>query len=124
MKKIAFLICLPILSINLVLAQTIESRIRDFAKQEYPNDYAMQKYIYDEQLSAKRYSTTFDDSDVKRIAEREYPNDHSMQKYIYDNQLSAKRYMRSVEDAEVKRIALREYPNDYSMQKYIYDKSY
>ena len=64
MKKIAFLICLPILSINLVLAQTIESRIRDFAKQEYPNDYEMQKYIYDEQLSAYRYMISVTDKEV------------------------------------------------------------
>ena len=45
----------------------------------------MQKYIYDNQLSAKNYMKTVTNSNAKVKAKRKYPNDYSMQKYIYDN---------------------------------------
>jgi hypothetical protein len=102
--------------------QAVESQIRQFAAQEYPNDLSMQQYVYRKQIAAYRYMVAVQDLEVKQIAVREYPNDYSMQEYIYDKQLSAKRNMLSVEDSDVKQIALTEYPSDYSMQKYIYDK--
>jgi len=99
-----------------------DAEVKEIALREYPNDYAMQNYVYDQQLAAKQYVGTVTDGEVKQIALREYPNDYSMQKYVYDQQLSAKRYMAEVTDREVKQIALREYPNDYAMQNYVYDQ--
>jgi len=99
-----------------------DTRIRELARSEYPNDSRMQQYIYQQQLSAYRYMKTVSDSDVKGIATREYPTDYSMQKYVYDQQLSAKRYMSTIDDVEVKQSAVQEYPSDYSMQKYAYDQ--
>ena len=84
MKRLFSLLILTILLINLVFSQSVESKIRDFAKQEYPNDYKMQKYIYKKQIAAYRYMLTVTDKGVKQIAFREYPNDYAMQKYIYD----------------------------------------
>ena len=114
----------PIKTENIALSRSAEEEIRDFAKREYPNDYSMQQYVYENQTSAHRYMSSVADSEVKKIATREYPYDYSMQKYTYDNQFSAKRYMSSVADSEVKKIATREYPYDYSMQKYTYDNQF
>ena len=101
-----------------------ESKCKDIARREYPNDARMQEYIYKNQLAAYRYiKTTAKDSDVMKIALHEYPNDYSMQKYTYDKQLSAKDYMMNQPNNSAKKKALREYPKDYSMQKYIYDRA-
>jgi hypothetical protein len=97
-------------------------KIKEFAKREYPDDYRMQQYTYNKQLSGYNYMKDVTDKEVKKIAEREYYDDYAMQKYTYDKQLGAKSYMYNVKDAEVKQIAEREYPSDYAMQKYTYDK--
>ena len=86
-----------------------ESKCKDIARREYPNDARMQEYTYKKQLAAYRYiKTTAKDSDVMKIALHEYPNDYSMQKYTYDKQSAAKRYMAKVTDREVKEFALYE----------------
>ena len=117
MKRI-ILALLIICAVEPALAQSVESRIREFAAQEYPNNSQMQQYVYDKQISAYRYMRSVKDSDVKDIAASEYPTDYAMQKYTCDKQLSAKRDLATVPDREVEQIALREYPTDYSMQKY------
>ena len=112
----------PIKTENIALSRSAEEEIRDFAKREYPNDYSMQQYVYENQISAHRYMSNVADSEVKKIATREYPYDYSMQKYTYDNQFSAKQYMTAMPTSNAKSKAQREYPNDYSMQKYTYDR--
>ena len=82
-KLIIILTTLFFLS-NTSYSQSIESKIREFAKNEYPNDIDMQNYIYKQQMSAYRYMLTVTDNEVKQIAYREYPNDYSMQQYIYN----------------------------------------
>ena len=96
MKKTILILSILLLSTSLLFSQTIESKIREFARCEYPNDTEMQNYIYKQQISAYRFMLTVTDSEVKKIAIREYPNDYSMQKYIYNNQLTAKNYMKTV----------------------------
>ena len=122
MKKILLIVSIVLLSVNSIMAASIESKIIDFAKREYPNDSRMQNYVYKKQKAAYNYLRTVKDQEVMDIALREYPYDYAMQKYIYNKQLTAKRYMKTVEDIEVKKISTRAYPFDYSMQKYIYDK--
>ena len=112
----------PIKTENIALSRSAEEEIRDFAKREYPNDYSMQQYVYENQTSAHRYMSNVADSEVKKIATREYPYDYSMQKYTYDNQFSAKQYITAMPTSNAKSKAQREYPNDYSMQKYTYDR--
>jgi len=52
--------------------------VKNIALRESPEDFSMQKYVYDKQSSAKRYMASVNDSDVKNIALRESPNDYSM----------------------------------------------
>ena len=58
--------------------------LNQIAFRQYPNDYSMQKYVYDKQISAKQYMRSVSSSSAKSRALRQYPNDYSMQKYIYD----------------------------------------
>ena len=58
--------------------------VKNIALQEYPSDYSMQKYIYDEQLSAKQYMSTQDNSVARTRAQQEFANDYIMQMYTYD----------------------------------------
>ena len=65
--------------------QTVgNTEVKKFSIREYPSDYAMQKYTYDKQLSAKRYMDSVTNQGAKNSAIREYPYDYSMQKYTYD----------------------------------------
>lgn len=122
MKKLLLSVISFLLSFSFALASSMEEEIRAFARQEYPNDYRMQQYSYNKQVSAYNYLLTVKYPTIKEFAFREYPNDYAMQKYIYDKQVSAKQYMDEVLNREAKNKAIREYPHDYSMQKYIYDK--
>lgn len=97
-------------------------KIKEFSKREYPDNYNMQQYTYNKQLSGYNYMKSVTEKELKTIAEREYYDDYAMQKYTYDKQFGAESYMREVADVEVKQIATREYPSDYAMQKYTYDK--
>ncbi|MBT7617960.1 MAG: hypothetical protein HN590_11820 [Calditrichaeota bacterium] len=44
----------------------------------------MQKFTYDQQLSAKLYMEAMPNDSAKQSAIREYPYDYSMQKFTYD----------------------------------------
>ena len=69
------------------MAKVTDREVKEFALYEYPNDYSMQKYTYDKQLSAKDYMKNQPNNSAKKKALREYPKDYSMQKYIYDRAL-------------------------------------
>ncbi len=81
MKKVIFNIFLVICVVGVAFAQSVESEIREFAAQEYPNDARMRQYVYNKQISAYRYMLSVKDADVKQIALWEHPNDYAMQKY-------------------------------------------
>ena len=55
MKKVIFNIFLVICVVGVAFAQSVESEIREFAAQEYPNDARMRQYVYNKQISAYRY---------------------------------------------------------------------
>ncbi len=84
MKKALLSLLLVICVAGAAFAQSVESQIREFAAREYPNDFRMQQYVNNKQISSYRYMLTIKDTDVKQIALREYPNDYAMQKYTYD----------------------------------------
>ena len=44
----------------------------------------MQKFTYEQQVSAKNYMKSVGNNAVKKVAQVKYPNDYSMQKYFYD----------------------------------------
>jgi hypothetical protein len=58
-----------------------DAEVKQIVLWEYPNNYAMQEYTYDMQLSAKRYMGNATEREVKTIALGEYPNDYSVQKH-------------------------------------------
>jgi len=104
------------------IAQNIEAKLRSIAQNRYPNDYSMQRFVYDEQKKGYEYMTGVTDTELKNIAEKRYPDDYSMQKFVYDEQKKDKAYMATVTDPEIKRIATQRYPDDYSMQKFVYNE--
>ena len=58
MKKTILILSILFLSTSLLFSQTIESKIREFSKYEYPNDIEMQNYIYKQQILAYRFMLT------------------------------------------------------------------
>ena len=44
----------------------------------------MQKFTYDQQLSAKQYMAAMPNDRAKQQAIRDYPYDYTMQKFTYD----------------------------------------
>ena len=72
----------------------VYKEIKEFAKNKYPTDYEMQKYVYDKQVSAKQYMETVTDNELKKTAKEKYPSDYEMQKYIYEKQRKAKDAMK------------------------------
>ena len=79
-----------------VLSQTVEEALKEFARAEYPDDYAMQEHVFGRQLEAYAYMQAVTEPEIRKIAIEEYPTDYAMQKHVYDKQLAASRYMASV----------------------------
>jgi hypothetical protein len=77
--------------------------IRAFAQREYPDDYAMQRDVVEEQSESFSAIQLFSAPDVPSgvfatIRERavaEYPDDYAMQKSIIEEQLEAYRHLHS-----------------------------
>lgn len=101
---------------RLIMAKAVE-----IARRQAPDDWRMQKLIYDTQLSAGRYISLVEDAEIRARAQRQWPDDYAMQKHAYDTQHSARGYMAKVRDAELRQIAQRQWPTDYTMQKHAYD---
>jgi hypothetical protein len=79
---------------------SLEAQCRNIAKQNWPDDFTMQKYVYNQQLAAARYmqSSNVTDAEVKAKAISQWPNDFTMQRYVYNQQVKAKSYMKSLEN--------------------------
>ena len=75
--------------------------IKQFARSEYPNDFSMQKYIFDEQMKAHAWLKDFSDpriplsvmASIRKEAKVNYPNDYNMQKYIVEEQVEGFLYL-------------------------------
>lgn len=109
---ICFLLCGKLIS--------SEAEIREFAKKQFPNDYTMQKYVFENQYQAYQFMNKVADQEVKGIAEKQFPEDYTMQEYVYQSQVKSKAYMSQVTDLDVKKIAQNQFPDDYTMQEYVY----
>ena len=116
-----------------------ESIIR-VAKQEWPDDYEMQKYKVNNQiesyrvLQSLRASIDDDTGTFERIfttAQAEWPDNYEMQLYKVNNQIDALVYILEVDKLftdvppqvlhRIKLKALGEWPDNYEMQKYVID---
>ncbi|MBN1181159.1 MAG: hypothetical protein JXB49_02655 [Bacteroidales bacterium] len=98
-----------------------EIELKKIVKKKFLDDYGMQKFVNEIQLTPKEFMINVKDLEVKNIAEVKYPNDYQLQKYVYETQLTAKEFMINAKDMEVKNIAEVKYPNDYQLQKYVYE---
>jgi DNA helicase-2/ATP-dependent DNA helicase PcrA len=107
---------------NIEIDNTIKSKIRKFAKKEYPSDIEMQDYIYSKQIIAFEYMQNTTDNEILDFAISQYIDDYEKQKHIYEKNIVAKKYMNSLIENEIKQIAELDYPKDYEMQQYIYEK--
>ena len=86
MKKNIFFVFLLVLTTNtVVFSQSIETKVREFAMQKYPNDREMREYVYRNQMAAYNYMLLVADQEVEKFAVSKYPSDYEMQQYTYDN---------------------------------------
>ena len=72
----------------------ILERIKRKAERDYPNDYFIQKSIYDQEVESYNYMKSVSDLKIKRKVERDYPNDYFIQKSIYNQEIDAKEQMK------------------------------
>ncbi|MCK5133713.1 MAG: hypothetical protein KAR40_16365 [Candidatus Sabulitectum sp.] len=98
MKKIILTVTLLALSsIAFAVPSSISTKIKNKAKQDFPNDYSTQEYVIKNQEQAysqiQNYSYSGVPSSVinklKEKAENEYPIDFSTQKYVIDSQVES-----------------------------------
>ena len=88
------------MSVNSSLAAAKE-QIKCFARNEYPTDYNMQKFIVEQQLDALQWIIAFrepripatDLQQILKFAQSEYPQDFSMQKFIVEQQVQGYLFM-------------------------------
>lgn len=69
-------------------------KIKQKAVRDYPDNFTLQKMIFDQALDAYFYMKTVSDIKIKRKMERDYPNDFFMQKMLYDQEIEAKEQMK------------------------------
>ena len=72
----------------------ILEKIKRKVERDYPNDYFIQKGIYDQEVESYNYMKTVSDLKIKRKVERDYPNDYFIQKGIYNQEVEAKEQMK------------------------------
>lgn len=97
-------------------------QIKAFAKKQYPNDYKMQKFIYDQQMEAYDFMQRKNASDIKVFAGKQYPDDYNMQKFVFNQQTDAYNFMKKQPDSDIKAFAEKQYLEDYNMQKFVYEQ--
>lgn len=72
----------------------ILEKIKRKVERDYPNDYFIQKGLYDQEIESYNYMKTVSDLKIKRKVERDYPNDYFIQKGIYNQEVEAKEQMK------------------------------
>ncbi|HQU82966.1 MAG TPA: hypothetical protein PKY59_07580 [Pyrinomonadaceae bacterium] len=102
--------------------KSITAQLKAFAKEKYPDDYSMQKFVFDQQMEAYNFMQKQEDSDIKKFAQKTYPNDYNMQKFVFNQQTEAYNFMKKIPDSDVKSFAEKKYPEDYNMQKFVYEQ--
>ncbi len=87
-------------SVNCSLAAAKE-QIKRFARNEYPTDYNMQKFVVEQQTDALQWiaklcEPRIPSTDLQKIlkfAQSEYPRDFNMQKFIIEQQVQGYLFM-------------------------------
>jgi methyl coenzyme M reductase subunit D len=123
MKSIAFLVFFMIAGSTFsqtTAHDTSEKICKEIAKEQFPDDYNLQKVVYGQQLSAYRFMEKATNEKAKDIAQEQFPQDFNLQRVVYGQQKSAIEFMLKTSDPEVKRIAESQFPRDYNLQRIVY----
>lgn len=110
----------------------IDAAARKFARQEYPRDYSMQEYVYNEQIEcwvevealSRQLASHVAGRQILEHAEHEYPTDWSMRAHTVKEEIAAYQSLASLHqrygaDGQFLQIlddARREWPTDFGMQ--------
>jgi hypothetical protein len=73
--------------------ERVFAQIKAKVKQDFADDYVMQKFAYGEQVKAYKYMKTISASSIKSKAQNDFPDDYVMQKFAYEEQTKAKKEM-------------------------------
>ncbi len=65
-------------------------KLKEKAKQDWPNDYTTQEFWVKEQLEAYDYMLKIDNNPIKSKAQTDWPLDFVTQKFWYNEQIKAK----------------------------------
>lgn len=69
-------------------------KIKAKTKRDWPNDYSVQKLMFDQQVEAYFYMKTVTDLKIKRKVQAEWPLDYTVQKMMYNQEIDAKEQMK------------------------------
>jgi len=112
--------------------EEILNQIMEKARSDWPDDYEMQNYQYDNQVDAyyklKNLPNTSNfHQEILSKAQSDWPDDYEMQLYQYNNQLEAYNEIQGLPNTdnyrdEILLKARGDWPDDYEMQLYQYNK--
>lgn len=71
--------------------EAIIIRLKEKAKQDWPNNFSTQEFWINEQIEAYDYMETIEDNPIKQQAQKDWPLDFSTQKFWYNEQIEAKK---------------------------------
>lgn len=71
--------------------EAVTIKLKEKARQDWPNDYTTQEFWLKEQLEAYDFMLTIDDNPTKSKAQKDWPLDFVTQKYWYEEQIEAKK---------------------------------
>jgi hypothetical protein len=74
--------------------QKIIDKLKAKAKRDWPNDYSVQKMVFEEQVQNYFYMKTVTDLKIKRKVQTDWPLGYSVQKMIYNEEIDAKEQMK------------------------------
>jgi hypothetical protein len=73
--------------------KTIE-KIKAKVKRDFPNEFTVQKSIYDQEVECYFYMKTVTDITIKQQVERDFPLEFTVQKELYNQEVEAKEQMK------------------------------
>ncbi|RYE90563.1 MAG: hypothetical protein EOO37_02655 [Cytophagaceae bacterium] len=74
--------------------EKILAKVKAKIKRDYPNDYAIQLALYNQESEDYEYMKSANEADIKKKVQRDYPLDFSIQKTLYNQEIDAKEQMK------------------------------
>lgn len=73
--------------------KTIE-KIKEKVRRDFPNDFTVQKALYDQEVECYFYMKTVTDIKIKQKVERDFPLEYTVQKEMYNQEVESKELMK------------------------------